>query len=73
MPNESYDEKMIELTILEGTAFNQLYNGIKPNSLIRIPDIGMQTQVSHRNLNPYFNEAMQIDLDQDKYFYLNLA
>lgn len=49
------DEKVAELTILEGTNFQQLYNGIKPNSIIRIPEIGLQTQISHRNSSPYFN------------------
>ncbi len=59
------DDKLIELTVLEGSNFQQLYNGIKPNSTVRIPDIGLETQVSHRNSNPYFNENTVVELDKD--------
>ena len=57
---------MIEIAVLEGSNFQQLYNGIKPNSIVRIPDIGLQTQVSHRNSSPYFNESTLFELDKDK-------
>lgn len=45
----------LEVIILEGVDFVNLYNGIKPNALVRIPDIGLQTQISHRTSNPAFN------------------
>ena len=49
----------LELIILEGAEFQNLYNGIKPNAIVRIPDLGIQTQISHRTSNPAFNETFQ--------------
>lgn len=76
MDNKSYEESylnqsnvqetMVEICILEGSDFNQLYNGIKPNSIVRIPDFGIQSQLSHRNANPYFNEAFQVGIEKEK-------
>jgi hypothetical protein len=62
-------QKVIEITILEGCGFSQLYNGIKPNAMVRVPELGIQTQVSHRNCNPSFNEEFEACLDNDKYHY----
>lgn len=47
----------LEFIILEGAEFQNLYNGIKPNAIVRIPDLGLQTQISHRTSNPAFNET----------------
>ena len=55
MQISKYEDKVLDFTILEGMKFYKLYNGIKPNSIVRVADIGLQTSISHRNSNPYFN------------------
>lgn len=58
--------------MLEGSDFNLLYNGIKPNAIVRIPELGIQTQVSHRNSNPYFNETFQAEIEKQQYIFVYL-
>jgi hypothetical protein len=54
--------KELTISIIRGYNFHLLYNGIKPNAVIRLPDLGLETQVADRTAEPIFNEQISLPL-----------
>lgn len=45
----------MRITIDRGGNFHYLYNGIKPNVLIKIPELSYESKIKGRSSEPVFN------------------
>ena len=48
-------EQQLKISILKGHNFQYLYNGVKPNVQVRLPQLGFETAVISRSSDPNFN------------------
>ena len=54
---------MLRVAIEKGKNVESLYNGIKPNSLVRCTLLELETEVVERDSNPEYNLQTELQLD----------
>ncbi len=63
----------LTLTLIKGHNFHLLYNGIKPNPFIKLPQLSIETESLERNSDPIFNQSFTIKLDSNLASIMNLS
>ena len=58
--------RVLTLTIIRGFSFHLLYNGIKPNCLVKFPDLSLETDTFERSADPLFNQQIELPFLQLK-------